>query len=248
MHNKEMKQEVLEVDILAFGAHPDDVEMSAGATLAKEIAAGHSAGIVDLTRGELGTRGSVEIRRREAAEAAKILGASFRVNLELADGFFKNDRESQIKVIEILRSARPKIVLCNAISDRHIDHPKGSDLVLEACFLSGLKKVETTHNGVPQEAWRPKQVYHYIQWDELTPDFVVDVSGFMDQKLAAVFAYKSQFYDPESKEPETPISTQNTRDSLSYRYRNLGRLIGTDFGEGFNSKRYVATRSVFDLI
>ena len=243
-----MLENVVAVDILAFGAHPDDVEMSAGATLAKEIAAGKTAGIVDLTRGELGTRGTPEIRKQEALNAAKILGASFRVNLGMADGFFQNDRQSQLKVIEVLRIARPKIVLCNALQDRHIDHPKGSNLVSDACFLSGLRKIETLHQGNTQDPWRPAHVYHYIQWNDIEPNFVVDVTGFMEQKLASVFAYKSQFFDPNSKEPQTPISTENARDSLSYRYRNLGRLIGTEFGEGFNTKRYVATRSLFDLI
>jgi bacillithiol biosynthesis deacetylase BshB1 len=243
-----MLENVVAVDILAFGAHPDDVEMSAGATLAKEIAAGKTVGIVDLTRGELGTRGTPEIRKQEALNAAKILGASFRVNLGMADGFFQNDRQSQLKVIEVLRIARPKIVLCNALQDRHIDHPKGSDLVSDACFLSGLRKIETLHQGITQVPWRPAHVYHYIQWNDIEPNFVVDVTGFMEQKLASVFAYKSQFFDPNSKEPQTPISTENARDSLSYRYRNLGRLIGTEFGEGFNTKRYVATRSLFDLI
>lgn len=243
-----MLENVVAVDILAFGAHPDDVEMSAGATLAKEIAAGKTVGIVDLTRGELGTRGTPEIRKQEALNAAKILGASFRVNLGMADGFFQNDRQSQLKVIEVLRIARPKIVLCNALQDRHIDHPKGSNLVSDACFLSGLRKIETLHQGNTQDPWRPAHVYHYIQWNDIEPNFVVDVTGFMEQKLASVFAYKSQFFDPNSKEPQTPISTENVRDSLSYRYRNLGRLIGTEFGEGFNTKRYVATRSLFDLI
>ena len=243
-----MLEKIIAVDILAFGAHPDDVEMSAGATLAKEIAGGKTAGIVDLTRGELGTRGTPEIRRQEALAAADILGASFRVNLDMADGFFQNDIANQLKVIEVLRQARPKIVLCNAIQDRHIDHPKASNLVADACFLSGLRKIETSHQGHPQDAWRPAQVYHYIQWNDIEPDFVVDVTGFMEQKLTSVFAYKSQFYNPDSQEPQTPISTENTRDSLTYRYRNLGRLIGTDFGEGFTTKRYVATGSLFDLI
>ena len=243
-----MLEHVIAVDILAFGAHPDDVEMSAGATLAKEIAAGKTVGIVDLTQGELGTRGTPEIRKQEALNAAKILGASFRVNLGLADGFFQNDRQSQLKVIEVLRRAQPKIVLCNALQDRHIDHPKGSDLVSDSCFLSGLRKIETFHQGSTQGPWRTAHVYHYIQWNDIEPNFVVDVTGFMEQKLASLFAYKSQFFDPNSKEPQTPISTENTRDSLTYRYRNLGRLIGTDFGEGFNTKRYVATRSLFDLI
>jgi bacillithiol biosynthesis deacetylase BshB1 len=243
-----MLEQVVAVDILAFGAHPDDVEMSAGATLAKEITGGKTVGIVDLTRGELGTRGTPEIRKQEALDAAKILGATFRVNLGMADGFFQNDVPNQMKVIEVLRLARPKIVLCNALQDRHIDHPKGSSLVADACFLSGLRKIETSYQGQSQEAWRPDHVYHYIQWNDIEPDFVVDVTGHMDQKLASVFAYKSQFFNPNSTEPQTPISSENTRDSLTYRYRNLGRLIGTDFAEGFNTKRYVATRSLFDLI
>ncbi|MDB9782684.1 bacillithiol biosynthesis deacetylase BshB1, partial [Winogradskyella sp.] len=205
-------------------------------------------GILDLTQGELGTRGTPEIRHGEAMEAAKILGVSFRHNLGLADGFFENNKESQLKVIEIIRATRPKIVLCNAIEDRHIDHPKGSRLVSDACFLSGLKNIETTQDGLIQEAWRPKHVYHYIQWNDLEPDFVVDVTGYMETKLAAVFAYKSQFYDPNSKEPMTPISTQNVKDSLSYRYRNLGRLIGTEFAEGYTTERYPAVDTLTDLI
>ena len=236
------------VDILAIGAHTDDVEMSSGATIAKEIAKGRTVGILDLTQGELGTRGTPEIRHGEAMEAAKILGVSFRHNLGLADGFFENNKESQLKVIEIIRATRPKIVLCNAIEDRHIDHPKGSRLVSDACFLSGLKNIETTQDGLIQEAWRPKHVYHYIQWNDLEPDFVVDVTGYMETKLAAVFAYKSQFYDHNSKEPMTPISTQNVKDSLSYRYKNLGRLIGTEFAEGYTTERYPAVDTLTDLI
>ena len=243
-----MLEHVIAVDILAFGAHPDDVEMSAGATLAKEIAAGKTVGIVDLTQGELGTRGTPEIRKQEALNAAKILGASFRVNLGLADGFFQNDRQSQLKVIEVLRRAQPKIVLCNAVEDRHIDHGKGSKLSSDACFLSGLRRIETELDGESQQAWRPRHVYHYIQWKELEPDFVVDVSGYMDKKLEAVFAYRSQFYDENSKEPETPISSKNATESLRYRNRNLGRLIGTEYGEGFTVERYTAVHSVFDLI
>jgi N-acetylglucosamine malate deacetylase 1 len=236
------------VDILAVGAHPDDVEMSAGATIAKEIAQGRSVGIVDLTQGELGTRGTPEIRHDEAMAAAKILGVTFRHNMGLADGFFENNKQNQLKLIQIIRATRPKIVLCNAVEDRHIDHPKGSKLVSDACFLSGLKNIRTSSDGVDQLSWRPKHVYHYIQWNDLEPDFVVDVTGYMETKLDAVFAYKSQFYDPNSKEPMTPISTENVKDSLSYRYKNLGRLIGTDFAEGFTSERYPAVSALTDLI
>ncbi len=238
----------MKLDIFAIGAHPDDVEMSCGATIAKEISLGKKVGILDLTRGELGTRGSAEIRKKEAAAAAKILGVSVRENLNLADGFFENNLSSQMEVIRMIRKYRPDIILCNALDDRHIDHGKGSKLVSDACFLSGLPKIETQVEGKDQQAWRPKHVYHYIQWKELVPDFVVDVTGFMETKLAAVFAYKSQFYEEGSKEPDTPISSKNTMESLSYRNRNFGRLIGTEYGEGYNVERYVAVKSLGDLI
>lgn len=238
----------MKLDILAIGAHPDDVEMSCGATLAKEIEAGKKVGILDLTAGELGTRGNADLRAVEAAKAAEILGVSVRHNLGLADGFFENNKAAQLAVIQILRKYQPDIVFCNAVDDRHIDHGKGSKLVSDSCFLSGLRKIETSDEGDKQLAWRPKQVYHYIQWKELEPDFVVDVTGYMDIKMEAIFAYKSQFYDKNSDEPDTPISSKNATDSLRYRNRNLGRLIGTEYAEGFTVERYVAVDSVFDLI
>lgn len=238
----------MKLDILAFGAHPDDVELSCAATLAKEVDAGKKVGIIDLTQGELGTRGSAELRMKEAARAAEILGIHARENLKLADGFFQNDKESQLKVIEVLRAYRPEIVICNAIDDRHIDHGKGSKLVSDACFLSGLRKIETTRNGVAQEAWRPKVVYHYIQWKEIEPDFVVDVTGYMDKKMESVMAYASQFYDPNSKEPQTPIATEAFKDSIYFRAINLGRLIGVDHAEGYTTERYAAVDSISDLI
>ena len=238
----------MKLDILAIGAHPDDVEMSCGGTIAKEIAKGKKVGILDLTRGELGTRGSAEIRDQESAAAAAILGISVRHNLALADGFFQNDAESQLKVIHFLRKYKPEIVLCNATDDRHIDHPKGSDLASNACFLSGLRKIETKENGEIQEIWRPKQVYHYIQWKNIEPDFVVDVTGFMDVKIASVKAYSSQFFDPASKEPDTPITSKNFIDSIGYRANDLGRLINVDAAEGFTSERYVAVENLSKLI
>src|SRR5690606_10221595 len=192
-----------------FGAHPDDVELGCAGTLAKEISLGKTVGIIDLTRGELGTRGSAEIRDMESAEAARLLGVSVRENLRMRDGFFRNDEEHQMKIIRKIRKYRPEIVLCNAIDDRHIDHGKGSKLVSDACFLSGLRKIETEDEGIAQEAWRPKHVYHYIQWKNIEPDFVVDITGFIDQKTKAILAYSSQFYDPTSNEPETPIATKN---------------------------------------
>ncbi len=238
----------MKLDILAIGAHPDDVELGCGATIAKEIANGKKVGILDLTRGELGTRGSAEIRDVEAANAAKILGVSVRENIALADGFFVNDRESQLKIIEIIRKYQPEMVLCNAITDRHIDHGKGSKLASDACFLSGLKKIETIVDGKPQEKWRPKTVYHYIQWQNIEPDVVVDVTGFIDKKCESVFAYTSQFHDPNNKEGDTPISSKTFKDSINYRARDLGRLIGTEYGEGFTVERYAAVNSLFDLI
>ncbi|MBE7634850.1 bacillithiol biosynthesis deacetylase BshB1 [Tenacibaculum finnmarkense genomovar ulcerans] len=238
----------MKLDILAFGAHPDDVELGCGATIAKEIASGKKVGIIDLTRGELGTRGSAELRDIEAKNAAAILGVSVRENLGFADGFFKNDKEHQLAVIKMLRKYQPDIVLCNAIDDRHIDHPKGSDLVSNACFLSGLLKIETILNGEVQEKWRPKLVYHYIQWKNIAPDVVVDVTGFMDKKKKSVLAYASQFFDPKSKEPETPITSKNFTDSINYRAKDLGRLINVDFAEGFTSERYVAVRKISELI
>ena len=238
----------MKLDILAFGAHPDDVELGCGATIAKEVSLGKKVGIIDLTRGELGTRGSAELRDVEAANAAKILGVSIRENLQFSDGFFINNREHQLEVIKMIRKYKPEVVLCNAIDDRHIDHPKGSSLVSDACFLSGLMKIETKLDGEKQEKWRPKQVYHYIQWKNIEPNFVVNVTGFMDVKEKAVLAYSSQFYDPKSNEPETPITSKNFTESINYRARDLGRLIGVDFAEGFTSERYVAVENLSKLI
>jgi bacillithiol biosynthesis deacetylase BshB1 len=238
----------MKLDILAFGAHPDDVELGCSGTLAKEISLGKKAGIIDLTRGELGTRGSVEIRNQEAAAAAKILGVSVRENLDMRDGFFVNDEAHQLKIIQMVRKYRPEIVICNAIEDRHIDHGKGSQLVSDACFLSGLMKIQTEIEGIKQDAWRPKLVYHYMQWKNLTPDFVVDISGFNDKRVAAILAYSSQFYNSNSDEPETPIASKNFLESLNYRPKDLGRLIGTDYAEGFTVERYLAVNSLSDLI
>lgn len=237
----------MKLDILAIGAHPDDVELGCGATLAKEIAAGKKVGILDLTRGELGTRGTPEIREQEAKAAAEILGAVVRENLEMPDGFFKNSKANQLKIIEVIRRYRPDIVLCNAVDDRHIDHGKGAQLASDACFLSGLRRITTKFEWEEQEAWRPKHVYHYIQWKNLEPDFVVDVSDFIKKKEEAVFAYTSQFFDPDSDDPATPISSSNFKESISYRARDLGRLIGVEYAEGFTVERYVAVDSLFDL-
>lgn len=237
----------MKLDILAIGAHPDDVELSCSATLAKEISRGKTVGILDLTRGELGTRGTAEIRDQEANDAAKVLGVAIRENLEFSDGFFVNNVAHQLEIIKVLRKYKPDLVLCNAVDDRHIDHGKGAQLVADACFLSGLRKIETILDGNSQEAWRPKNVFHYIQWKNLTPDVVVDVTGFMDKKLDSVKAYRSQFFDENSDEPETPISSSNFLESITYRAKDLGRLIGAEYGEGYTVSRYVAVDSLFDL-
>lgn len=221
------------LDILAIGAHPDDVELGCGATISKAISSGQKVGIIDLTRGELGSRGSAEIRLKEAAAAALVLGVKIRVNLEFRDAFFVNDEKHQRELIRLIRRYRPDMVLANAIHDRHIDHGKGASLVQSACFLSGLSKIKTTDYNNNQKFWRPKNVFHYLQWNSDMPDFVVDVSNHINQKIKAVKAYRSQFYDPNSTELQTPISSKNFLDSIRYRAADLGRLSGVDFAEGF---------------
>ena len=234
--------------ILAFGAHPDDVELGCGGTLAKEISLGKKVGIIDLTRGELGTRGTASIRDKEAQEAAAILGVEVRENLGFRDGFFKNDEVHQLEVIRMLRKYRPRVVLCNAQTDRHVDHGRAASLVHEACFLSGLRMIETQDGGKLQEAWRPSQVYHYMQWNNDPADFAVDMSDFMDKKLEAVQAYASQFYDPNSEEPETPISSRHFLDSIRHRAADLGRVVGVTYAEGFTTQKQLAVGSISDLI
>ena len=237
-----------QLDILAFGAHPDDVELSCGGTIAKEVSSGKKVGIVDLTRGELGTRGSADLRDKEAKQAASILGVSSRENLCFRDGFFKNDEAHQLEIIKILRKYKPKVVLCNAQTDRHIDHGRAALLVHDACFLSGLRKIETVINDKPQKIWRPSQVYHYMQWNNDPCDFVVDVSAFMDKKMEAILAYGSQFYDKKSSEPETPISSQQFLDSIQNRAADLGRIVGVRYAEGFTTQRQLGVAQISDLI
>lgn len=238
---------MMKLDILVFGSHPDDAELGAGGTIAKEIALGKKIGIIDLTRGELGTRGSAEIRDQEATAAAKVLGVVVRENLRFRDGFFTNDEHHQLEIIKILRKYQPTIVLCNAIEDRHIDHAKGSKLVSDACFLSGLRRIETRISGENQQEWRPKLVYHYIQWKNLKPDFVVDISAYISKKTDAILAYGSQFHDPKSKEPETPISSKTFIESVHYRAKDLGRLVGVEYAEGFTVERMIAVDSLEQL-
>lgn len=238
----------MKVDILAIGAHPDDVELGCGGTLAKLISEGKKVAVVDLTQGELGTRGTNVTRAEEAANAAAIQGYVNRENLKMKDGFLVNSEEYQMQIVKMIRKYKPEIVFSNAIDDRHPDHAKGSKLVSDACFLSGLVKIETVLDNEVQEAWRPKQIFNYIQWKNIKPDFVVDVSDFMEKKIEACLAFKTQFYDPESAEPMTPISSKDFLESLTYRAQDLGRLSGVDFAEGFTSEKLLAFKNFDGII
>ena len=238
----------MKVDILAIGAHPDDVELGCGGTLAKLISEGKKAAIVDLTQGELGTRGTNITRAQEAASASEILGISARENLKMKDGFILNSEEYQMQIVKMIRKYQPEIVLANAVDDRHPDHAKAAKLVSDACFLSGLVKIETELDGENQKQWRPKQVFHYIQWKHITPDFVIDISDFMEKKIEACLAYKTQFYDPDSKEPMTPIATTDFLESLTYRAQDLGRLSGVEFAEGFTTEKLLAFKNFDGII
>ena len=237
----------MKLDILAFGAHPDDVELSAAGTLLHYIAQGKSVGIVDLTEGELGTRGSVESRYDEAAEAAKIIGISTRTNLRMPDGFFEHNQANLLKIIEQIRLHQPEIVLANALSDRHPDHGRGGKLVAEACFLAGLRKIHSAHNGIAQEPHRPRLILHYIQDFQLEPSVVFDVTPYLEQKLNCIKAYKTQFFDPASQEPNTPISGELFFDFLKGRMQEMGRPAGLDFAEGFVINRRFAVSDLFEL-
>jgi bacillithiol biosynthesis deacetylase BshB1 len=240
----------MKIDILAFAAHPDDVELAAAGTLLAHIALGKKVGIIDLTRGELGTRGSAEIRDEEATESSKILGIHARENLRMRDGFFVKDEESLLKVITIIRKYQPEIVLCNSEFDRHVDHGRAADLVHEACFLSGLRKIVTQQDGKHQEAWRPKSTYHYIQDYYTKPDIIFDITPYFNQKNEAIKAFKSQFFNPASNinEPETPISSADFWAFLEGRARQLGRLINVTYAEGFTVKRPVGSKDLTKLL
>ena len=224
------------LDILCIGAHPDDVELGCGGTIAKAIARGKKVGILDLTGGELGTRGSATIRANEAKVAAKILGIAIREHLGFKDGFFQNDEAHQRALITVLRAYQPHTVLCPPLEDRHPDHPKAASLVKTACFLSGLPKIKSLgNNQQPQEPWRPTKILHYIQWQSIKPDLLIDISEHIETKIKAVKAYKSQFYNPHSEEPSTPISSLNFLESVQYRAKDLGRYAGVAYAEGFIS-------------
>ena len=235
------------VDILAIGVHPDDVELSCSGTLIKHIEKGYSVGLVDLTKGELGTRGTAEIRLAEAEDAANIMGAKFRENLEMRDGLFEINEENLLKVVRAIRAHQPKLILANAIEDRHPDHGRAAKLVHQASFLAGLRKIETKQNGIKQTHWRPKNVYHYIQDRNLIPDFVTDISGVIVKKMEVIKAFKSQFYDPNSKEPVSPISGQDFMEFIISKSRSFGREAGFEYGEGFTTSKKIGIQDLFDL-
>lgn len=238
----------MKLDILVLASHPDDAELGSGGTIAKHIALGHKVGIVDLTLGELGTRGTPETRVQEAKESARILGVSVRENLELKDGFFQNDPGSQMVVIRAIRKYQPRIILANAIYDRHVDHGKGASLAYDASFLSGLVKIEThDEQGRPQHPWRPDAVYHYVQSQFITPDFVIDVTDHWETKMKAIRAFGSQFFNPDSNEPETYISKPGFLRMIEARGVEYGHAIGATYGEGFTVRRFIGVNSLFDL-
>ena len=232
----------MKLDILVFGAHPDDVELGCGGTVIKEVQSGKKVGIIDLTRGELGTRGTFESRDKETKKATATMGVVIRENMNFKDGFFKDDDEHKLSLIKKIRQYRPEIVITNALSDRHPDHPRGSQITIEACFLSGLEKIETA-----QEIWRPRAIYHYIQFNNLTPDIIVDISKQIDLKLEVVKTYKTQFYNPESKESETIISSEDFLESVKYRAKDLGRQSNCQYAEGFIAHQLSKIESLLDI-
>ncbi|MBK9744066.1 MAG: bacillithiol biosynthesis deacetylase BshB1 [Saprospiraceae bacterium] len=239
----------MKVDILAIGVHPDDVELCASGTILKHLDLGYTVAICDLTQGELGTRGSGPLRLQEAEKAKQILGISHRENLGMADGFFQHNEENIKKIAKVIRKYKPEIVLANAVTDRHPDHGRASKLISDACFYAGLVKIETRDDeGLIQSAWRPKAVYHYIQDRNLKADFVVDITQYLDKKIESIMAYSSQFFDPESKEPETPISSKAFIDYMKAKNRAYGRDIGAEYAEAFTVERNIGVKNLFDLI
>lgn len=238
----------MKIDILAIVAHPDDAELGCSGTLLKHKTLGLKTGVVDLTEGQLGSRGSAEIRLKEALDAGEVLKLDVRLNLGFEDGFFQNDPNHQLEIIKVIRHLKPDIVLTNAVNDRHPDHGRASKLVSDACFYSGLVRIETDYEGNNQDAWRPQVVYHFIQDRYIKPDLVVDVSGYVDQKMESIKAFKSQFYNPESPEPETPISSKEFLDHVVGRLRDHGRLIGVEYGEGFTTERALGVHDLSKML
>ena len=237
----------MKLDILAFAAHPDDAELGCAGTLALHMASGFKVGVIDLTHGELGTRGSSEIRLQEALDASKIIKLAVRASLGMEDGFFEDNQGNQLKIIESIRTSRPDIILGTAINDRHPDHGRAAELLKTAWFLAGLQRIKTIVNGKEQKAFRPQAFYHYIQSLFIQPDFIVDVSEYWDIKIEAIKAFKSQFYDPDSKEPETFISSPGFLQALEARAREFGYSIDVKFGEGFTTVRNIGVSSLYDL-
>lgn len=235
------------LDILVIAAHPDDAELACSGTIAAHVAQGYKVGIVDLTQGEMGTRGTPELRLIESAEAAQILGLTARENLAFKDVFFEDDTNHQLELVKVIRKYQPEIVLANAITDRHPDHGKGASLATHACFMSGLRKIETQLDGVDQNPWRPKFVYHYIQNNYIEPDFIFDISEYWDTKIASIQAFKSQFYDPASEEPSSFISSPEFLPFIESRAREFGHRIMAKYGEGFTVERYIGVKNLFDL-
>ncbi|NHE58929.1 bacillithiol biosynthesis deacetylase BshB1 [Cyclobacterium plantarum] len=238
----------MKLDILAIASHPDDAELSCSGTLASHVEQGYKVGVLDLTQGEMGTRGTPAIRLKESDKAAKILGLSARENLGFKDVFFQDDKDHQIAIARIIRKYRPEIVLANAVSDRHPDHGKGGSLASHACFISGLRKLETELDGEAQQAWRPKTIYHYIQNNYIEPDLVVDISSYWNVKKESILAFQSQFYDPQSKEPESFISRPDFLDFIEARSREMGHKINVKYGEGFTVERVPGLSNLFDLL
>lgn len=238
----------MKLDILAFAAHPDDTEISCSGTLKKHIAQGKKVGVVDLTGGELGSRGSKDLRLIEANNSSKLLGLSSRDNLDMADGFFEDNYENQLKIIEMIRKYQPDVIICNSPTDRHPDHGRAGKMVSEAAFYSGLLKIETSYRGNSQMKWRPKSVYHYIQDYYLKPDFIVDITPYINDKMESIKAFSSQFYDENSSEPETPISGKDFFDFIEARAMQFGRLIGVKYGEGFIQSRPIGVDDITKLL
>lgn len=237
----------MKLDILVFAVHPDDAELGCSGTILKNIAAGRKVGIVDLTRGELGTRGTAETRDVEAADSARILGLHARENLGIRDGFFKNDEAHQLQIIRMIRKYQPEILLSNALTDRHPDHGRAGDLVNDAIFLSGLLKVETQFDGMIQQPWRPRLSLQYIQDMYIKPDIIVDITPFIDRKVESIMAFKTQFYNPDHHEAETYISSPEFFESVLARAREFGKSIGATFGEGFTSRKLLGVDDLFNL-
>ena len=237
----------MKLDILVFAVHPDDAELGCSGTILKHIAAGKKVGIVDFTRGELGTRGTAETRDVEAADSAKILGLHARENLKFKDTFFKNDEQHQLELVKMIRKYQPEIVLSNALEDRHPDHGRAGDLANDACFLSGLSKISTQLDGEEQTAWRPRLVLQYIQDKYIKPDVIIDITPFIETKIAAIKAFKTQFYNPDYEEEETYISSPEFFESVIGRAREFGKSIGATYGEGFTSRKLLGVDDLFDL-